>query len=141
MVEMEAAATSQEITATQAPFLLEIGTEELPPGDMTSALSQLETAVPVLLDDLRLGHGEVKVMGTPRRLVVFVADLQTRQDDRVVEVKGPPANRAFDADGNPTRAAKGSPAAMDWMYRIWLLRKWMAGNMWLPGWQKKAKRH
>jgi glycyl-tRNA synthetase len=107
MVEMETAASTQEISATKAPFLLEIGTEELPPGDMTSALSQLEATVPALLDDLRLGHGEVKVMGTPRRLVVFVADLQTRQDDRVVEVKGPPANRAFDADGNPTRAAEG----------------------------------
>jgi glycyl-tRNA synthetase len=74
---------------------------------MTSALSQLETAVPALLDDLRLAHGEVKVMGTPRRLVVSVADLQTSQDDWVVEVKGPPADRAFDADGNPTRAAEG----------------------------------
>ena len=105
--KVETAAAQQEITAAKAPFLFEIGTEELPPGDMTSALSQLETAVPALLDDLRLAHGEVKVMGTPRRLVVSVADLQTSQDDRVVEVKGPPADRAFDADGNPTRAAEG----------------------------------
>jgi glycyl-tRNA synthetase len=107
IIKVETAAAQQEITAAKAPFLFEIGTEELPPGDMTSALSQLETAVPALLDDLRLAHGEVKVMGTPRRLVVSVADLQTSQDDWVVEVKGPPADRAFDADGNPTRAAEG----------------------------------
>ena len=104
---VESGEAQQEITAAKAPFLFEIGTEELPPGDMTSALSQLETAVPALLDELHLGYGEVKVMGTPRRLVVSVTDLQTRQDDRVVEVKGPPAERAFDADGNPTRAAEG----------------------------------
>ena len=105
--EVESGETSQEITAKTAPFLFEIGTEELPPGDMTGALSQLEAAVPALLDDLRLEHGAIKVMGTPRRLVVSVDALQTRQDDRVVEVKGPPADRAFDADGNPTRAAEG----------------------------------
>ena len=105
--EVKTVETAQEITAKTAPFLFEIGTEELPPGDMTGALSQLEAAVPALLDDLRLEHGAIKVMGTPRRLVVSVEDLQTRQDDQVVEVKGPPADRAFDADGNPTRAAEG----------------------------------
>ena len=104
---VESGGMPQEIAAATAPFLFEIGMEELPPGDMTGALAQLEKAVPALLDDLHLDHGEIKVMGTPRRLVVSVADLQTRQSDRVVEVKGPPADRAFDADGNPTRAAEG----------------------------------
>lgn len=100
-------AKPQEITSATAPFLFEIGTEELPPGDMTSALSQLKKAIPALLKEQRLTYGEIKIMGTPRRLVVSVNDLQTRQDDRVVEVKGPPADRAFDGDGNPTRAAEG----------------------------------
>ena len=105
--QAETGTAVQEIKTETAPFLFEIGTEELPPGDMTGALSQLEKAVPALLDEMRLAYGEVKVMGTPRRLVVSVEGLQTQQDDRVVEVKGPPADRAFDADGNPTRAAEG----------------------------------
>jgi glycyl-tRNA synthetase len=102
-----AAETPQEITAATALFLLEIGTEELPTADLSYALAQLEKAVPALLDDLRLAHGEITILGTPRRLVVSVQDLATRQPDQNLEVKGPPASRAFDADGNPTRAAEG----------------------------------
>ena len=90
-----------------ADFLLEIGTEELPPAELDAALSQLRQAVPALLERLRLEHGEVRVLGTPRRLVVHVRDLAPRQPDRELVVKGPPADRAFDAEGNPTRAAQG----------------------------------
>jgi len=97
----------REITVDKAPFLFEIGTEELPPSDLVSALSQLETEVPAMLDGLRLAHGTIQILGTPRRLVVMVEDLATRQPNRSVEAKGPPADRAFDADGNPTRAAEG----------------------------------
>ena len=96
-----------EVKGTTAPFLLEIGTEELPPADLAGALSQLEARVPTLLDELRLVHGDFHVMGTPRRLVIYIEDLATRQPDRALAVKGPPAERAFDADGNPTRAAEG----------------------------------
>jgi glycyl-tRNA synthetase len=101
------AEAGQEIQTTAAPFTLEIGTEELPAADLDSALSQLEASVPVLLDDLRLEHGAVQVMGTPRRLAVLVENLAARQSDLSQVVKGPPAGRAFDADGNPTRAAEG----------------------------------
>jgi glycyl-tRNA synthetase len=109
--ETETVAVTQEapreITAAKASFLFEIGTEELPPSQLAWALEQLEETVPALLDELHLAHGEVQILGTPRRLVVSVADLATRQPDRSLEVKGPPAGRAFDADGNPTRAAEG----------------------------------
>ncbi len=98
---------TKEITTVQAPFLLEIGTEELPTADLSSALEQMKNAVPALLDELRLSHGEIEILGTPRRLVVSVMELATHQPDRLLEVKGPPADRAFDADGNPTRAAEG----------------------------------
>jgi glycyl-tRNA synthetase len=101
------AEAGKEIQTIAAPFLLEIGTEELPASDLASALSQLEANVPVLLDDLRLAHGAVQVMGTPRRLVVLVEDLAARQADLSQMVKGPPADRAFAADGSPTRAAEG----------------------------------
>ena len=90
-----------------APFLLEIGTEELPAADLDGALASLGEKVPALLNDLRLEHSSVRVLGTPRRLVVLVEDLAPRQPDRTSVVKGPPASRAFDAAGQPTPAAAG----------------------------------
>ncbi len=89
------------------PFLLEIGTEELPPQDVTTAITQLRDAVPELLKQLRLEHGTVRVMGTPRRLVVLVDRLAVRQRDEEQLVKGPPAHVAYDSEGQPTRAAEG----------------------------------
>jgi glycyl-tRNA synthetase len=90
-----------------APFLLEIGTEELPAADLEAAIAQLKERVPALLDELRLNHGKVTIQGTPRRLVAIVEDLAERQQDRTTVVKGPPAARAFNPDGSPTRAAEG----------------------------------
>ena len=58
-------ASDVEITNDAVPFLLEIGTEELPPSDLAAALSQLEVQVPALLDELHLAHGEIQIMGTP----------------------------------------------------------------------------
>ena len=95
-----------EVAGSQS-FLLEIGVEELPAADLDSALAQLRARVPVLLAELHLEHGEVKVCGTPRRLVVTIAELAARQPDIEEEVKGPPAERAFDPAGNPTKAAEG----------------------------------
>jgi glycyl-tRNA synthetase len=95
--------------ASTAPkaFLFEIGTEELPAADLTSALAQLREKVPGWLSDLRLDHGEIRILGTPRRLVVSVAELAASQVDRTLLVKGPPAARAFDAMGVPTPAGAG----------------------------------
>jgi glycyl-tRNA synthetase len=88
-------------------FLLEIGTEELPVGDLALALEQLEAAVPRMLDEARLSFESVRVVGTPRRQAVLIYGLAPRQPDRTTEIQGPPAKVAFDADGNPTRAAEG----------------------------------
>ncbi len=90
-----------------APLLVEIGTEELPAAEVDNALQQLRQAFPALLDDLRLEHGAVHVWGTPRRLVLYAETVAPSQSDLEQVVKGPPANRAFDAEGNPTRAAQG----------------------------------
>ena len=95
------------IPTQTASFLLEIGTEELPAADLEAALAQLKERVPALLDELRLAHGKVTIEGTPRRLVAIVESLAERQQDRTTVVKGPPASRAFNADGTPTRAAEG----------------------------------
>ena len=95
-----------EITEA-ADFLLEIGTEELPAADLESALNQISRLTEAMLDDLRLAHGEIQVFGTPRRLAVLVKSLAPRQEDLSQKVKGPPSDRAFDKDGNPTPAAVG----------------------------------
>ncbi|MEW6567385.1 MAG: glycine--tRNA ligase subunit beta [Chloroflexota bacterium] len=92
---------------SSAPFLLEIGTEELPAGDLDSALSQLQGAMMAALIENRLAHGKVHTWGTPRRLVVYVPDLAPWQSELVTQVKGPPADRAFDPQGRPTPAAEG----------------------------------
>ncbi|MGE5223533.1 MAG: glycine--tRNA ligase subunit beta, partial [Omnitrophica WOR_2 bacterium] len=94
-------------TAAVEPLLLEIGTEELPAGDLANAMEQLRLRTPALLDELRLSHGEVHILGTPRRLVVSVENMAPRQADLEQVVKGPPAARAFDASGAPTKAAEG----------------------------------
>ncbi len=90
-----------------APFLFEVGTEELPASDLSSALGQLAEAVGPMLSDIRLDHGAVRVSGTPRRLVVSVDELAPVQSDVVSLVKGPPADRAFDSNGKATAAGQG----------------------------------
>ena len=108
-----AAGTPANDTPTAAPggetrpFVLEIGSEELPPADLTSAMQQLQTAFPALLEQLRLAYDSLEVHGTPRRLVVKVSGLAARQTDLESVVKGPPADRAYDASGQPTPAALG----------------------------------
>ena len=93
--------------AAPADVLIEIGTEELPAGDLDDALRQLEELAPALFDALRLDRGEISVMGTPRRLVLHARDVAPRQRDVEQLVKGPPVSRAFDAEGKPTAAALG----------------------------------
>ena len=103
----ETAVAQPVLTDTDSPFVLEIGSEELPVEDLHSALKQLEAMVPERLKALRLDYRSLQVHGTPRRLAVVVQGLASRQTDLETVVKGPPADRAFDADGNPTRAAQG----------------------------------
>lgn len=105
-IEMDAGPTGTG-PGDAAPLLVEIGTEELPAGDLTAAVEQLQRRVPGMLADLRLDHEGVRVMGTPRRLVVFAQSLAFHQTETVDEIKGPPAGRAYDREGNPTRAAIG----------------------------------
>ncbi len=90
-----------------APFVLEIGTEELPHGDIEDAIQQLEEKVPAALESLRLDYEGLQILATPRRLVVQVEKLADRQEDLEQTVKGPPQERAYDEEGKPTRAAEG----------------------------------
>ncbi len=105
----QGAGVSGQAPGPQSPatYLLEIGTEELPAGDVIDAIQQLKASVPRWLADLRLAYKTVYVSGTPRRLVVLVEGLSPQQADEETLVKGPPADRAFDASGAPTPAATG----------------------------------
>ncbi len=90
-----------------ADVLLEFGVEEMPAADVAAALTQANSAAPVLFDELRLEHAGLEVHATPRRIVVIARDVSPKQADEEFVAKGPPADRAFDADGAPTRAAIG----------------------------------
>lgn len=87
-------------------FLLEIGTEELPADFVRLALAQLHHLVSQDLKGLRLSHGSLETMGTPRRLALLVHDLPDAAADHRDDRKGPPASQAF-RDGIPTPAAIG----------------------------------
>ncbi|HEU5150310.1 MAG TPA: glycine--tRNA ligase subunit beta [Iamia sp.] len=88
-------------------FFLELGVEELPAADVTQALAILEREAPARLAAARLDHGPIRVLGTPRRLIVEVADVAPAQPDLEVTVRGPKVDAAFDAEGAPTKAAEG----------------------------------
>lgn len=88
-------------------LLFEIGVEELPAGYVPPALAQLESGARRMLEELRLSHGGISVLGTPRRLVLKISNLASRQKDYDEEAVGPAAKAAFDADGNPTKALLG----------------------------------
>ncbi len=92
---------------TGSDFILEIGTEEIPARFMPGALEQFKEQALELLKSNGLAYHEVKTWGTPRRLVLFVANLAGLQEDREERKKGPSRDAAFDADGKPTRAALG----------------------------------
>ena len=88
-------------------FLFEIGTEEMPSAPLNNAVKQLGRLVDQGLKDAGLAHGQVRVISSPRRLAALVADVAL-ETEAIHEVKrGPAAQIAFDADGNPTRAAQG----------------------------------
>jgi glycyl-tRNA synthetase beta chain len=92
--------------AKSADFLVEIGTEELPPKALKSLMQAFADGVGAGLDRERLAHGELRAFATPRRLAVLVQDLAGRQENRATELKGPPVSVAFDAEGQPTAAAR-----------------------------------
>ena len=87
--------------------LLEIGTEEIPAKFMPAALAQLENTAKAKLTELRISYGEVRAVGTPRRLAVIVKDVASAQTDKHSENKGPSVKIAFGQDGAPTKAALG----------------------------------
>jgi glycyl-tRNA synthetase beta chain len=88
-------------------FLIELGTEELPPKALLKLAVALKDGITAGLTETSLESGEALVYAAPRRLAVLVKALQTRQQDTKVQKRGPAVAAAFDDDGNPTKAALG----------------------------------
>ncbi|MBW2561988.1 MAG: glycine--tRNA ligase subunit beta, partial [Deltaproteobacteria bacterium] len=88
-------------------LLLEIGTEEIPAAFLPKALKDMERIITGELSENRIGHGRLRTMGTPRRLLLSIEDVEERQEDQVLEKMGPSTAVAFDEGGSPTKAAIG----------------------------------
>ena len=88
-------------------LLLEIGTEEIPSGLLEGAIADLASLARQTLEEHRLPFGEVRVMGTPRRLSLQVKSLHPAQQPLSRQIVGPSVRVAFDAQGKPTPAALG----------------------------------
>lgn len=92
---------------SEKTFLVEIGTEELPPKALRNLAESFAANFTAELDAAGLAHGEVTWFASPRRLALKVAHLAASQPDREVEKRGPAIAQAFDAEGNPSKAAEG----------------------------------
>lgn len=87
--------------------LLEIGCEEIPARFMPGFLKDLKTKAEEKLKRERVTFERIETLGTCRRLALYIENISARQQDLSGEVKGPPAEFAFDAEGKPTAAANG----------------------------------
>ncbi|MGL9760447.1 MAG: glycine--tRNA ligase subunit beta [Symbiopectobacterium sp.] len=92
---------------TDKTFLVEIGTEELPPRALRSLAESFAANFTTELDNARLTHSDVSWFAAPRRLALKVAQLSAAQPDREVEKRGPVIAQAYDTEGKPTKAAEG----------------------------------
>ena len=88
-------------------LLFEIGAEEIPAGFMPNILGQLKTLAETKLNDAHLPFESIATYGTPRRLALIVKGLGDTSAEISERHKGPSASIAYDADGNPTKAAIG----------------------------------
>ena len=94
------------MTATQ-DFLLEIGCEEMPSAPLIHAQAQLGQLVEEGLTEVGLAHGSLRTLSTPRRLAVIVESVALATQEVHESLRGPAVAIAFDAEGNPTKAAYG----------------------------------
>lgn len=92
---------------SEKTFLVEIGTEELPPKALRSLAESFAANFTAELDNAGLAHGTVQWFAAPRRLALKVANLAEAQPDREIEKRGPAIAQAFDAEGKPSKAAEG----------------------------------
>lgn len=91
----------------QQDFLVELGTEELPPKSLKRLAEAFLNGVEKSLQEAGLSYAAARYYAAPRRLAVLVDALDTQQADRTQQMDGPPVQAAFDAEGKPTKAAEG----------------------------------
>ena len=92
---------------TTLNFLVEIGTEELPPKALKTLATAFADNVEAELNQAGLTFDKIEWFATPRRLAVKVLNLATQQPSKEIEKRGPAVSAAFDAEGKPTKAAEG----------------------------------
>ncbi len=92
-------------------FLVEIGTEELPPKSLFTLAESFAAGVAAGLAAAGIRHGEMRWYATPRRLAILIAGLADKQPDQEIRRQGPAVAQAFDPSGNPTKAAMGFAAS------------------------------
>ena len=88
-------------------FLFEIGAEEIPAGYISAAVNKLRSYFASKLKEAKLSYEKISTFSTPRRLAIKIIDLQTKQEDEVIEKIGPVKKIAFDKNGNLTKAGLG----------------------------------
>jgi glycyl-tRNA synthetase beta chain len=93
------------VSVERRDFLVELGTEELPPAALRGLELAFASGMLAGLDKAALAHGGITSYATPRRLAVLVRRLAGRQPEQRIKRRGPPVSAAFDAAGKPTRAA------------------------------------
>ena len=87
-------------------FLVEIGTEELPPKVLRQLSETFASGITQRLKEQQLGFNQMTAFAAPRRLAVLIKDLDEQTPDQDIVSWGPPLKVAFDADGQPTKAAE-----------------------------------
>ena len=92
---------------TTQNFLVEIGTEELPPKALKTLATSFADNVEAELNQAGLSFDKIEWFAAPRRLAVKVLSLATQQPSKEIEKRGPAVSAAFDAEGKPTKAAEG----------------------------------
>ena len=92
---------------TTQNFLVEIGTEELPPKALKTLATSFADNVEAELNQAGLSFDKIEWFAAPRRLAVKVLNLATQQPSKEIEKRGPALSAAFDAEGKPTKAAEG----------------------------------
>lgn len=100
-------ATLRENKMTTQNFLVEIGTEELPPKALKTLATSFADNVEAELNQAGLSFDKIEWFAAPRRLAVKVLNLATQQPSKEIEKRGPAVSAAFDAEGKPTKAAEG----------------------------------
>ena len=87
-------------------FLFEVYTEEMPARLINDLAFQLRELSTKKLSEYKLQHGEILTYGTPRRLVLYIRDVNEKEEDSINEIKGPPYKIAYDEEGKETEALK-----------------------------------